>query len=331
MSQVEIQTSYGKLSVSCSSQDFIDRITREFGWFERASCFDYKLSIKVYLENTQNTDITGYKKLFETKKSSVFQSKKFRKIKYVDGACVEFDYKSEEASIFAADFDRAMDLFIQIFHSRFGKNLEKYGLYRVHACSISYQNRKALIMMPIGGGKSTLMLEMLKNPNVKIISDDTPLIDSSLNLYPFPMRIGIKEIPKHLKDFESKISKLNRFQYGSKFVLDKSFISNEVDWQTGGRPILLLGMPGSESKISSVFKIQLFFYLLKEMVIGVGIPQIVELYLEWTMTDFLRLIKTGIGRLMTAIKMVIQLESCALVRGPEHSKNSELILKKLEN
>ena len=50
--------------------------------------------------------------------------------------------------------------------------LDRRGLHRIHALGVVVKNRAVLVMLPMGGGKSTLGLHLLKHPEVQILSDD---------------------------------------------------------------------------------------------------------------------------------------------------------------
>lgn len=76
-------------------------------------------------------------------------------------------------------------------HSRVGELLDKKGIHRIHACSFSFENNIYVVMLPQGGGKSTLLMGLLKDERIKLISDDTPLCDRKGDILPFPIRIGV--------------------------------------------------------------------------------------------------------------------------------------------
>jgi hypothetical protein len=94
---------------------------------------------------------------------------------------------------------------------------------------ISVNNKAVLIILPMGGGKTTLGLELLKYDDVKLLSDDTPLISRDGKILPFPIRIGINKntslnfnVPKkYLRDFI-------RSKYGPKLLIDIDYFRDKI-------------------------------------------------------------------------------------------------------
>ena len=75
--------------------------------------------------------------------------------------------------------------------SQIGQSLDAAGLHRVHAVGVVIEDRAVLVMMPMGGGKSTLGLHLLRHPQVEILSDDSPFIDRHGRVLAFPLRLGL--------------------------------------------------------------------------------------------------------------------------------------------
>jgi hypothetical protein len=68
-----------------------------------------------------------------------------------------------------------------------GEQLDAQGLHRFHAVGISYRGLAFLVSMPPNGGKSTLAMSLLDDPEFLLISEDTPLIDLRGRIHPFPI------------------------------------------------------------------------------------------------------------------------------------------------
>ena len=70
--------------------------------------------------------------------------------------------------------------------------------------------------MPSGGGKTTLLLQFIKEDSIKLISEDSPLIDSSGNALPFPIRIGISECDKPSDIPDEQMHLIERMEFKPK-------------------------------------------------------------------------------------------------------------------
>ena len=64
--------------------------------------------------------------------------------------------------------------------------MDLIGLHKLHAFGIICNKKAILGMMPSKGGKTTHLLEFLKDPHCKLISDDTPVITRLEKSIPSP-------------------------------------------------------------------------------------------------------------------------------------------------
>lgn len=71
------------------------------------------------------------------------------------------------------------------------RHLDRTDRLAVHALGLAGVQGGVLIMLPSGGGKSTLAVEALRHSGVRILSDDMPVIDRSGAVHPHPVRIGL--------------------------------------------------------------------------------------------------------------------------------------------
>jgi hypothetical protein len=120
--------------------------------------------------------------------------------------------------------------------SQAGETLDRKGLHRVHALGISIGGRAALVLLPMGGGKSTLGSALLRHPEVEILSDDSPLIDKDGNIHAFPLRIGLlpgteTSIPP------DQMRTIQRMEFGPKLLVNYKYFADRV--RTSAQPALV--------------------------------------------------------------------------------------------
>jgi len=325
-----IQTSYFQVELEVSSEEILKRIQHDFSWFSPLENNKFKMRIKLEGLDQPKFRHDHLQFSFKTKQAQVLDNEFLRRVEYFDGSIVEYDYQAEVGLIQAIDNDRLHDLALQLISSRTGKMLDLEGLHKIHACSVSLEDKVALILMPIGGGKSTLLLELLKDSAFHFVSDDTPLVDVKKNIHPYPFRIGKTDLPQDYPFLIEPKVKLNRSGYGEKFLLGREEVSLTVETKTLGKKVLIFGTPSvKESKIEEMNKGIAFYYLWREMVIGIGLPQIIEFYWSFALLDLAKVIKIGFSRLFLAIALVRENPCYRLYRGPDHSKNASLIKKVL--
>lgn len=321
------KTPYFNLELKSNQSELIQRISYDLNMLSQKTGGDFNLRIEVYIEETAPLLLKGSRFYFLTRKAMIYQKEKIRRVVYSDGSQIEFDYRNEAAGVWAPTIDRAHDLSLQIIQSRVGKHLDVKGLHRIHACAIEYRDEAMFMMMPIGGGKSSLLLELLKNPEVKLISDDTPILDHAGKMHAYPFRVGIASKPDGMNNLE--LPTLTRLDYGTKYLISTPFIRNSISWESE-KYYAIVGSPGRESSLFPVMGQALFYRLVKEMVIGLGVPQIAELYFEFSLIDFFRILRILGSRLFLMLKLLLKTKKYKLVRGPSHQKNAELIINLLD-
>src|SRR5262249_11546309 len=125
-----------------------------------------------------------------------------RNVSFMQGRTTYIDYFGQALAIFKRDekhcvvYGNSMDLLHEIAYlfilSTGGDHLDRHGLHRVHALGVSYQNKGILLLLPSGGGKSTMALKVLRRPGFLLLGEDTPLIDRQGRVLPFPLRLGVR-------------------------------------------------------------------------------------------------------------------------------------------
>ncbi len=163
-------------------------------------------------------------------------------------------------------------------HSISGDELEKRGFYRVHALAFSYARTGVILLAPSGGGKTSLFLEMLRDSNVKMLSDDVALIDKKLNIHPFPLRVGAAGIVPEAEGVSPEhIYSIKRRKYPSKDLIDIKAFRGRISGPVRARILIsarrwnsgkfICGKAGFFSSGAELFK---------NLVVGLGLPQVLE-------------------------------------------------------
>jgi hypothetical protein len=75
--------------------------------------------------------------------------------------------------------------------SALGEALDRKHFHRIHALGLEWKGKAGLVILPSGGGKSTLGALLARTPYApRLLSEETPLIRSG-RVYPFPLRLGL--------------------------------------------------------------------------------------------------------------------------------------------
>lgn len=265
------------------------------------------------------------------------QNRKCRWIDYHGRAILETQESKNhsEASLYCAEPALAHELAYLYLLSRIGVFLDRRGLHRVHALGIQNQNAGALICIPSGGGKSSLAIALLDQQEaLGLLSDDSPLVDRAGRLYPFPMRLAFTSHATLPARWEEKTGRMERRKYGEKKLLSvKDLDSLPPRKSVEPKLFVVAERHGSKRlpKIRKISKRKALTVLLRDMVVGLGLPQLAELVLTkgiWTLPE---LLPTASSRTLAAARLVAKSRCIALELSTDHKANAALLLKTLQD
>lgn len=170
--------------------------------------------------------------------------------------------------------------------SRIGEHLESRGLTRLHALALVGGQGPVAVMLPSGGGKSTLALRALRDDGVRLLSEDSPLLDRRGRLYPFPLRIGVNATDADRLP-EGSVRRLERMEFHPKLALDLDVFADRIEPTPSPIRHLVIGRRslGREARLERVRRPAAVGALLREAVVGVGIYQGMEFILQKGMRD----------------------------------------------
>ncbi|MFA7074686.1 MAG: hypothetical protein WC234_05825 [Endomicrobiaceae bacterium] len=270
------------------NQDIANRLTSDFEYFH-----NYKAHKSADILLTVNLLPPPFEKIPEItasmyKTDSISYDKDgIRYIDYSGKALSIYDIKNNKAEIFSSSFDLLYEIAYLFIHSRVGEMLDMKGFHRIHGCAFSFEDKTYICMLPQGGGKSTLLMDLLKNKNVQILSDDTPFVDKKGTIYPFPARIGL------CPDIETEyipdkfISIFNRRKFGQKKLISYDFFKNRVEKRHLPVTVIYGKRFFSDTpKIIKASSLYAFKELFKNCIVGLGIPQVLEYFITGGYKDF---------------------------------------------
>ena len=224
-----------------------------------------------------------------------------RLISYPEGACLLYNYRKECGFLWTEHYHLARELSYLCALSRSGFLLDLKGLHRVHAAAVRLNGRTALICGPSGVGKSTLALLLAMDHTAALYSDDFPLANAGGAIFAFPARPAIGE-DNYLSARSLPARTMERRKYGKKLLLEQPGTQipepAQIDFL-----ILLSKRHAATAELAPACKMAGQATLLKNLVLGLGLPQIVELLLSFSPRQNLRLLKIAFLRALTAWRL----------------------------
>ncbi|OUR93710.1 hypothetical protein A9Q84_19810 [Halobacteriovorax marinus] len=313
--------------VRSKSEELYKRLNLDFSNFIVEDPSEVFLEIECFKESPP-LDRIGNAKITRTSSNSITHDQgPIRFNNYFEQGLTIFDYDVEKSKIYSLDIEFLHELTYLIILSRVGKRLDLLGLHRIHAMGVQIGDVSCLCMFPMGGGKSTLLANLLNYDDVKIISDDSPLINTRGEFLNFAIRLGVApELIKNIKNPDENIYSLTRRQYGKKELISLEGISNELASKSK-RQVLIQGkrIKGSTSRLHKARLDQKIYSLMINMVIGIGLPMIFEYFWENGFTDFLRKSKIACLRFFAMIRVLFKSDFYIFETGDEPIKNAKIL------
>jgi len=206
--------------------------------------------------------------------------------------------------------------------SSIGEHLDRLRLPRLHALGLVGGHGAVAVMLPSGGGKSTLAVRALQSDGVRLLSEDSPLLDAHGRVHPFPLRIGINESDaENLRSW--KVRRIERMEFHPKLAVDLAAFADRIEPEPQPLRHLVIGRRslGTAAKLTPLPRTAAVGPLLREMVVGVGLYQGMEFVLQRGMRDVVR--KSGVAatRATCAASALRQVRVWRLVLGRDHEQN----------
>lgn len=323
---------YGvRVSVSSESSALLEEVRRDFIFFSTTDT-SAAPALEVTLEIAEPPyaglpDITS---TVLTPRNISFKDRDRTYIDYFGNGLAILDETRTSCTIFSPEIDLAHEIAYLFILSTVGQRLDRRGLHRLHALAMSYEGRTALIVLPSGGGKSTLALNLLGRPGYKLVAEDTPLIDRAGNVHPFPLRVGLRAGSKHEVPAEF-VRTMKRMEFDPKTLIDISYFGDRVGGESTPE-LLLVGTRslGAVSRLEPISKLEAFGALLRYMIVGLGVYQGLEFLLERGVGDLLKQTKNVASRILASLRLLKRVRCYRFVMGRDGGLNVETIGRLLE-
>ena len=210
--------------------------------------------------------------------------------------------------------------------SQIGQYLDSKRLHRIHALGVCLNGRAILVLLPMGGGKSTLGAYLLRHPDVKLLSDDSPFVDASGRVHAFPLHLGLlagseSEVPEKHRRL------VNRMEFGPKFLVNYEFFADRVCPCAEAGIVFLGGRTLSrECRIEPAGMRAGIRAMVAGSVIGMGLFHGLEFVLESSPWELLSKVHLGWSRLANCSRLLRQSRICRLHLGRDSEANAAAVV-----
>lgn len=248
-------------------------------------------------------------------------------IKYIDypgKGLVIYNKIESKSQIYSSDYHLLHEICYMTILSLVNEKLDRYHIHRVHGLGLSINNKAILILLDMGGGKTTLAMDILMSDNdIKLISEDSPLIDTRGQILPFPSRIGLNptEVPSGIPEEYQRY--FERQEFGPKILIDIEYFRNKICNYPCQPHIVIIGrrVLNKQPEIKPSSKYQALKEFIKNSVIGVGLYQGIEYVFEKGPKEVVKKIPLGLSRLNNALKVIDKSKIFEILLSPDKEKN----------
>lgn len=204
-----------------------------------------------------------------------------------------------------------------------GRRLDEQGRHRVHALGAERGGAAGLLLLPEGGGKSTVAFELLRSGLARLYSDDSPVLAPDGLLHAFPMRLGLRpdvaapDVPAALvRDFP-------RRRHGLKRLVDWSWVGEKAAPPAPPRA-LVVGRPGGTRCVARRASAAAALPLLEGLVVGVGLPQAAEFLWPRGLAGWASVAALAARRAAAAARLLRGCRVWVLEMGPDPAESARV-------
>lgn len=218
--------------------------------------------------------------------------------------------------------------------ARVSELLDQRGLHRIHGLGLEYHGEGALLLLPSGGGKTTMTMQLLgsEDRGLRLLSEDSPLIRKDGTLLPFPLRIGTHPgaVPAGLDP--KYLRQITRMEYDAKLTIDVRPFAGRLCTTEVKPGVLLLGVrsSGREARIRKVSRTAAVRHALMDSVIGVGLFQGMEFITQRSAREIAAGAQVLASRALNNFRMVQRSEVFELLLGRDLKRNFAALVEFLE-
>ena len=316
------------VEVSGSREDSVAELARDFAWFLVAAdaAAAPQMRVRMHFAEPPYATLPSIPAHLVTPRNVSFRDGSTSYIDYFGRGLAVVNDQQKTCDIYATDFDLIREIAYLFVLSTVGQHLDSRRLHRIHAMGVNYRSHGILLLLPSGGGKSTMTFDLLRHPQFTLLSEDTPLLDPRGRMHPFPLRLGVRqggnpEVPEHLQ------RRLQRMEFEPKTFVDLAYFQHRLSGPVDAA-LILVGERnlGDASAIVPISKLGTFDALVKYLVVGLGVYQGLEFMLERGLWEMIGQTGVAWSRLRNGLRVMMKAPAYKFVLGRDTAKNTQTFI-----
>jgi hypothetical protein len=307
--------------------EVVEELALDFAWFARNGRAAADVELWIERGPPDYARFDGAVASFVTPRNVVYQRAGQTIVDYFGRAVSVLDRRTSRLVIQGDDHHLVHEAGYQFVLSRVGEQLDACGLPRLHALGLSGAQGAVAVLLPSGGGKSTLALRALGDESVRLLSEDSPLLDRAGRLHPFPLRIGVNAVDAEQLP-PGRVRRLERMEFHPKLVLELSAFVDRIERQPQPLRHIVIGRRslGSGATLERLTRREAVAPLVRESVVGVGLYQGLEFLLQRGLRDAVGKAGVALGRAACCTAALRRADVWRLTLGRDHDANWRALL-----
>jgi hypothetical protein len=313
------------IAVNSASADLVEEVRRYFSYFV-ASAGEAKVQLDLRLTAPPYAELPALAAAFFTPRNVCFKHGQISYLDYFGEGLAVYDRQRQQCVVYGTNYDLLHEIAYLFILSTVGQYLDSQHLHRLHSLGVTYQDRGVLLLLPSGGGKSTMALELMQQPGFMLLGEDTPLIDRRGRILPFPLRLGVRH-EQHPDIPAEYLRTVSRMEFEPKTLIDIEYFKDRIAGET--EPGLILVGERNLGEISEILPLarhQAFKAMLKYMIVGLGVYQGLEFLLERGISDLLGKGTVFASRLYNSVVLLYRAPAYRFVLGRNIAKNTQTLI-----
>ena len=278
--------------------DVVGDLRRDFWWFRTDATSAPALHVSIEQRAPEFDRFGALPAAFVTPRNVVYQGTGSTVVDYFGRAVLVIDRRGGPVVVQGEDPHLVREAANNFLISRIGEHLNARGLVRLHALGLAGADGAVAIVMPSGGGKSTLALRAIETDDCKVLSEDSPLLDRHGMVHPFPLRIGVNPTDAHHIPAGHTVRTLERIEFHPKLALDVESYADRIEEAPQPLHHLVIGRRTLDrtGRLEALGHVQSVGPLVREAVVGVGVYQGMEFVLQRGWSDVVGKSGTAVRR-----------------------------------
>jgi hypothetical protein len=295
-----------------SDQGCMENVRRDFSNFicSQPPAEPRSVTVRLNRESPPPTPAKA-RRVFRTRQAVCYGHERIRYVDYPGRALVRYDFDSEEAVVFSLDDGLLHEIGYLIILSRVGELLDKEGIHRIHGLAVSMGGSATICLLPTGGGKTTLALELVKEADCVLLSDEIAAIDQQLRVLPFPLRIGVRAAESIPPDTPARYLRPYRtISFGSKTLIDLEHFAEKIARKPAALEMVLLGERSTAGPpgFRRASKLMALYQVLRHITLAYQLPR-TRAYILRFEKGYMRTLPTiFLSRILTGLKITRSVE-----------------------